>query len=636
MAVDQLDRRTLAVLAADVVGYSRLMEADEPGTIARLKAVRAEVVDPLIAEHHGRLVKLMGDGALVVFESVVDAVSCAVAIQRAVAGRDAGLPEAERIVFRIGVNLGDVALVDGDVYGDGVNVAARLEQMCDPGGVVVSGTAYDQLHGKLDLVLDFAGEQQLKNIARPVRAYRARLDGTARRRVRFGWRPARPRPVSVAATVALALLVMAGGWYALVARRPTPTSEVPSGTVAQGVQPSLVVLPFTNMSGDPSLDYFGDGITEDLTAQLARNPELRVIARSTAFAYKGKPVDMRRLGRELGARYALESSVRKAGDKVRIVAQLIDTATGTHVWADRYDEEGGDILSLQDQVAQRILASLGGFHGQIRQAAYRQVWAKPAATLEEYDYFLRVHDLIVSGRPEALDEARRLALEGLQRYPASGFLKIKLGWTYMQRADRGVSAGAERESDLARAYELGEEGLAHRDLTPLAELHGHWLMALAKLYHKHDYTAALAEREAALALAPSDAIVNADLARVAVFAGKPDLVVASLPGLLGEAPAKARSWLVGELGRAYCLGGQQALGIERLESLEADAFTYEALAYCYAEAGRRDEARAAVRGLLAQDPSVTLAAARKRNPFKDQAVLDRYLANLREAGVPEI
>ncbi len=571
MAVGQLDRRTLAVLVADVVGYSRLMEADEPGTIARLKAVRAEVADPLIAEHHGRLVKLMGDGALVVFESVVDAVSCAVAIQRAVAERDAGLPEAERMVFRIGVNLGDVALVDGDVYGDGVNVAARLEQMCDPGGVVVSGTAYDQLHGKLDLVLDFAGEQQLKNIARPVRAYRARLDGTARRRVRFGWRPARPRPVSVAVTVALALLVMAGGWYALVARRPAPTSEVPGGTAAQGVQPSLVVLPFTNMSGDPSLDYFGDGITEDLTAQLARNPELKVIARSTAFAYKGKPVDMRRLGRDLGARYALESSVRKAGDRVRIVAQLIDTATGTHVWADRYDEEGGDILSLQDRVGQRILASLGGFHGQIRQATYRQVWAKPAATLEEYDYFLRIHDLIVSLRPEALDEARRLALEGLRRYPDSGFLKIKLGWTYMQRADRGLSAGAERDSELARAYELGKEGLAHRGLTPLAQLHGHWLMALAELYHKHDYTAALAEREAALALAPSDAVVNADLARVAVFAGKPDLVIASLPGLLGEAPAEARSWLMGELGRAYCLGGQQALGIERLESLEADA-----------------------------------------------------------------
>src|SRR5215218_3063197 len=197
MAVAQLDRRMLAVLAADVVGYSRLMEADEPGTIARLRAVRAEVADPLIAEHRGRLVKLMGDGALVVFESVVDAVACAVAIQRAMAGRNAALPEGERVVFRIGVNLGDVALVDGDVYGDGVNIAARLEQMCDPGGVVVSGTAYDQLHGKLDLPLDFADEQQLKNIARPVRAYRVRLDGGGRRRLSRQW--LRPRLLPTAA-----------------------------------------------------------------------------------------------------------------------------------------------------------------------------------------------------------------------------------------------------------------------------------------------------------------------------------------------------------------------------------------------------------------------------------------------------
>src|SRR3954447_12938903 len=211
MAVAQLERRMLAVLAADVVGYSRLMEADEPGTIAGLRAVRAEVADPLIAAHRGRLVKLMGDGALVVFESVVDAVACAVAIQRAVAERNAGLPEAERLVFRIGVNLGDVALVDGDVYGDGVNVAARLEQMCDPGGVVVSGTAYDQLHGKLDLPLDFAGEQQLKNIARPIRAYRV-ADGTG----------------------------VAG------CDRPVP----------RATRPTIAVLPFDNMSGDPEQEYF--------------------------------------------------------------------------------------------------------------------------------------------------------------------------------------------------------------------------------------------------------------------------------------------------------------------------------------------------------------------------------------------
>jgi adenylate cyclase len=244
MAVAQLDRRMLAVLAADVVGYSRLMEADEPGTIARLKAVRAEVADPLIASHHGRLVKLMGDGALVVFESVVDAVTCAAAIQRAVTERNAGLPEAERVVFRMGVNLGDVALVDGDVDGDGVNVAARLEQMCDPGGVVVSGTAYDQLHGKLDLPLDFAGERQLKNIARPIRVYRvAGAEGV------FG-----------------------------------RDKAVPPAT-----KPTIAVLPFDNMSGDPEQGYFSDGVTGDIITELSRFRSLFVIARNSSFVFKGRP-----------------------------------------------------------------------------------------------------------------------------------------------------------------------------------------------------------------------------------------------------------------------------------------------------------------------------------------------------------
>src|SRR3954452_5752745 len=235
MAVAQLDRRMLAVLAADVVGYSRLMEADEPGTIARPKAVRAEIADPLIARHHGRLVKLMGDGALVVFDSVVDAVACAVEIQRATAGRNAGLPEAERLVFRIGVNLGDVALVDGDVYGDGVKVAARLEQVCDPGGVIVSGTAYDQLHGKLDLALDFAGEQRVKNIARPVRAYRVRLDGVRRRR-----RPGARHLARYAAVATILLLAAAAvvGWWLW------PRTAAGTG------RPSIAVLPVDNRGGD--------------------------------------------------------------------------------------------------------------------------------------------------------------------------------------------------------------------------------------------------------------------------------------------------------------------------------------------------------------------------------------------------
>ncbi|MER9470442.1 adenylate/guanylate cyclase domain-containing protein, partial [Mesorhizobium sp. M0482] len=282
MAVPPLNRKLLAILAADMVDYSKAMEADEAGTIARLKAMRAELIDPTISQRHGRVVKLMGDGALVAFDSVVDAVACAAEIQSAAAARNEGLPEPERIVFRIGVNLGDVALVDGDVYGDGVNVAARLQQLAEPGGVIVSGTAFDHLQGKLDLPLDFAGEQQVKNISRPVRMYRLRLEG---KRVRWTLRKAMPRWTRTTAA-AIVVLALAGGgtWWFF---QPAP----------QGAKPSVAVLPFNNYGGDEATGRLADGLTEDIITDLARFPE--VVARNSTEVYKGKPVDARQVASAL-------------------------------------------------------------------------------------------------------------------------------------------------------------------------------------------------------------------------------------------------------------------------------------------------------------------------------------------------
>lgn len=272
-----LDRKLLAILAADMAGYSKAMEADEAGTIARLRAVRTEVIDPAIARHHGRIIKLMGDGALVAFDSVVDAVACAVEIQTASGTRNAGLPEAERAVFRIGVNLGDVALVDDDVYGDGVNVAARLEQLAEPGGVMVSGTAYDHLQGKLDCPLDFLSEQRVKNISRPVRIYRLRLDG---KRVRRPFRQIMPHWAAIAA-VAILVLGLTGAWSFFF--QPAPLSA----------KPSVAVLPFANYGGDDATGRLADGLTEDIITDLARFPELEVVARNSTEVYKGKAVDAR-------------------------------------------------------------------------------------------------------------------------------------------------------------------------------------------------------------------------------------------------------------------------------------------------------------------------------------------------------
>ena len=316
MPAPSVERRLAAILSADVVGYSSLMERDEAGTLARLKAHRKELVEPLVTEHRGRVVKLTGDGALYEFASIVDATVCAVAIQRGMAEREVETAEEKRIHLRIGINLGDVIREeDGDLYGDGVNVAARLEQLAEPGGVVVSGTAYDHLQGKLDCGLISLGEQQLKNIERPVRVY---------------------------------LVEVAAG---SAGKALPPAPALPD-------RPAVAVLPFDNLSGDPEQTYFSDGITEDVITELARFRELLVIARNSSFAFRGKAMDVREIGRALGAGYVVEGSVRRAGERVRITAQLIDAATGAHLWAERYDRPLEDVFAIQDEIARGIVATV--------------------------------------------------------------------------------------------------------------------------------------------------------------------------------------------------------------------------------------------------------------------------------------
>jgi TolB-like protein/class 3 adenylate cyclase len=339
MAAARIERRLAAILAADVVSYAPLVERDEQGTLERLEAHRKELVEPLLAEHRGRLVKLMGDGILCEFSSVVDAVVCAAMIQRGMTERETEVAEAERIRLRIGVNLGDVVHEEGDLYGDGVNVAARLEQLAEPGGVLVSGTAYDHLQGKIDLPLDFTGEQRVKNIERPIRVYRVRLDGAAVRR---------PPAVHVrhwALTLVLAALFglafLGGVWWL----RP--------GTPPFADKPSVAVLPFANLSGEAEDDYFADGITDDLITDLAKVSGLVVIARNSVFGYKGRPIAVQEVARELGVRYVVEGSVRRAGDQVRVNAQLVDTTTGGHLWADRFDRSAADVFAVQDEVIGR-------------------------------------------------------------------------------------------------------------------------------------------------------------------------------------------------------------------------------------------------------------------------------------------
>ena len=327
MAEEHLQRRLAAILSADVVGYSRLMGSDEAGTLGRLKELRRDLIDPMIAAHSGRIVKLIGDGALVEFASAVDAVRCATEIQRAIAERNADIPEDRRIELRIGINVGDVIIDEGDIYGDGVNIAARVETLASAGAVCLSENAYQQIKGKLALEVSDMGERQLKNIAQPVRVFSVRLDGA----------PTRP---------------------ALV---------LPD-------KPSITVLPFQNMSGDPEQEYFADGMVEDIITELSRFRQLFVIARNSSFTYKGRAVDVKQVGRELGVRYVLEGSVRKAGNRVRITGQLVDAFTGAHLWADRFDGTIEDIFDLQDKVTGTVVAAIAP---KLEQAEIERAKRKP-------------------------------------------------------------------------------------------------------------------------------------------------------------------------------------------------------------------------------------------------------------------
>ena len=339
-----MGRRLAAILVADVVGYSRLMGADEAGTLTAVKALHRELFAPQVAEHHGRIVKLMGDGALAEFSSVVHAVECAVTVQRALAERNAGSPVEKCVCLRIGVNLGDVIAEGGDIYGDGVNVAARLEEHAEPGGVCVSGKVHDELRGKLDLTFEDLGPQQVKNIAEPVRIYR----------------------------------VQAGQ----LASSPVPSAE----PLPLPDKPSVAVLPFTNMSNDSEQEYFSDGITEDIITELSRFRSLFVIARNSAFTFKGQAVDVTEVGRKLGVEYVVEGSVRKAGNRVRITAQLVEAASGNHLWAERYDRELEDIFAVQDEVVREIAVAVPG---QLDVAAQQRVQRRPAENLTAYDLVLR-------------------------------------------------------------------------------------------------------------------------------------------------------------------------------------------------------------------------------------------------------
>ena len=448
MAEERIVRRLAAILAADVVGYSRLMGADEEGTLAALKACRRELLDPKIAEYQGRIVKTTGDGALVEFASVVDAVRCALDIQRATTARNADISNDRRIEFRIGVNVGDIIIDENDIYGDGVNIAARIEPLAEPGAVCLSDNAYQQIKGKLSLDVTDMGERQLKNIAQPVRVYGVRPDGAASR-------------------TALSL---------------------PD-------KPSIAVLPFQNMSGDPEQDYFADGMVDDIITGLSRIKWLFVIARNSTFTYKGRAVDVKQIGRELGVRYVLEGSVRKAADRVRITGQLIDTATGAHVWADRYDRKYDDIFALQDEIT---LCVIGAIEPSLRLAEVERAKRKRPDSLDAYDLVLQALPGVYSRMPEQSRKALPLLERALALDPNYALAHGCAAECHHTIFLRGGMSQENRTASIRHA----EAAIAHGQDDALALTFAGFVIGM----DKHDRAAAYAAFEAALAVSSSTAL----------------------------------------------------------------------------------------------------------------------------------
>ena len=467
-----MERRLAAIMATDVVGYSRLIRADEEGTIVALQALRADLIDPKIAEHHGRIVKLMGDGMLVEFASVVDAVNAAVETQQAVTERNSDVPADRRIELRIGINLGDVVIDGDDIQGDGVNVAARLEGIAEPGGICLSGMVYESVRDRIDVPFEDLGEQEIKNIDRPVRVWR--------------WSPTTRQPTSQLPSD----------------REPSPVLD----------RPSIAVLPFENMSGDPEQEYFADGLVEDIITALSRIKAFFVIARNSSFTYKGVSVDIQRVGQELGVRYVLEGSVRRSGQRLRVTAQLIDATTGEHVWAERYDRELSDIFDVQDEITRNVVAttqtqvqlSEGSLFGHVEKPSL-PIWALVS----------RSWKLMYELTSDSLSEAISLAEEAVALDPNSGrahqALAVNL-WhlNWMGFAKDGGATFARGRKIAERAARLNDD-----------DEYTHWILGLIQM-ENGEYDKAIAELERAIEINPNCSLAYGSLATVLNFAGRPE------------------------------------------------------------------------------------------------------------------
>jgi adenylate cyclase len=586
-----VERRLAAILSADVKGYSRLMGEDEVATVRTLTDYR-ELMTTQTHRHRGRVVDSPGDNVLAEFASVVDAVKCAVDIQQEFKARNAELPAHRKMEFRIGINLGDVIVEGERIYGDGVNIAARLESLADPGGICISGTVYDQIENKLPVQYEYLGEQTVKNIAKPVRAWRVVMDGAtadaghkissarAGEQHREEARSSKLRRVRPARVLVAGLLLAAGTFIAIRYLSRPQVSPQSSAPVAQEVatlplpdKPSIVVLPFVNLSKDPDQEYFSDGLTEVLTGDLSRISSLFVIARDSAFTYKGKAVKVQDVGREMGVRYVLEGSVLKVDDQVRITAQLIDATTGYHLWSERYDRPLHNILTLQDEIVRKIVTTL---KLQLALEEIGDIVRKHTDNLEAYDAYLRGVAYSLRFTQEGNAQARQMFEKAFTLDPQYAEACARLSLTYMM--DWVFRWSADFQT-LERASALAKQAVALDDSLPWAHVSLSWVYS-----YQQQHEQAIAEGERAIALDPNNAASYAFDAQMLNLAGRPEEAVRAVKQAMRLNP-RYPPWYLFELGHAYQMTGRYAEAITTLkESIRRNPnFTYahSALAVSY-------------------------------------------------------
>jgi TolB-like protein/class 3 adenylate cyclase len=585
-------RRLAAILAADVAGYSRLMAADESGTLGQLRRLRAEVFEPKIAQFHGRIVGSAGDSLLIEFASAVNAVQCAVEAQRDLDGQNASLPESRRMAFRMGVNLGDVIVEDNTIHGDGVNIAARLEKLAEPGGVCIGRTIYDQVKGKLAYAYDDLGEQRVHNMAEPVRAYRV-------------------RPPKASA------------------------DSLPGSPVRDALplpdRPSIAVLPFQNMSGDVEQEYFADGMVEEIITALSRMRSLFVIARNSSFAYKGRSVDVKQVGRELGVRYLLEGSVRKSGNRVRITGQLIDAGTGAHLWAERFDGGLEDIFDLQDQVTASVV---GAIAPKLEQAEIERARRKPTENLDAYDYFLRGMAAFHQWSNEANNEALRLFYKAIELDPNFAAAYAMAARSYSQRKSGGWMTD--------RAYEIAETArLAHRageigrdDASALCSA------GAALGFVAGDLDGAAAHIEKALVLNPNLAWAWLSSALVKVWLGETEVAIEHATHAMRLSPQDAQVFVMQfAIGLAHFFAGRYSEALTWAEMARRAQPVHAPSNALAAASGALVGNRAAADGAMAHlrqlMPELRMTNLKDFVPIRRSEHFDRWAGAIRQAGLPE-